>query len=186
MLECVQTHFNLDVEKYVRVNFGVFEKLVDAVGGVDIELTETEANALNHKVKTNTFKLSREVSVGMNHLNGYEALQYCRLRYTDSDWIRIRRQRATIAAIKEQSKSLSFRELNGAIDTILPMIQTNMEKGEIFSLILSLPQFLNNNEIEDMTIPASGTFSVLTLVDFVENSRILHEFFYGDDSNDVE
>ena len=186
MLTCVQTHFNLDVEKYVRVNFDVFEKIVDAVGGVDIELTKTEAAALNQEVYTNTFPLSRTVYVGMNHLNGYEALQYCRLRYTDSDWKRIERQRKTIAAIKEQCKDLSLSELNDAADTILPMIQTNLEKGEIFSLMLSLPQFLSNGEIEDMTIPAKGTFTNLNRVDFIENSRILHEFFYGEDKNDNE
>lgn len=186
MLYCVQTHFNLDVEKYVRVNFDVFEKLVDAVGGVDIELTQVEANALNHRGRTNTFPLSREVSVGMNHLNGYEALQYCRLRYTDSDWHRIVRQRKTIAAIKEQCKTLSLSELNSAADTVLPMVQTNLEKDEIFSLMLNLPQYINGTDIEDMTIPASGTFKKLTHVDFVENSRILHEFLYGESDSDVE
>lgn len=179
MISCVRTHFNLDVEKYVRVNFDVFEKLVDAVGGVDIELTETEAAALNHEVTTNTFWLSRRVNEGMNHLNGYEALQYCRLRYTDSDWQRIVRQRNTISAIMKQCKSLSIGELNDAVDTILPMIQTNLEKKEILSLMASMPQFLNS-EMEDMTIPVSGTYTKLSRVDFVENSRILHEFFYGE------
>jgi len=181
VLSCVQSHLGVDVEKYIRVNFNVFEKLVDSIGGVDIELTEMEALALNHKVKTNTYKLDRKVSVGMNHLDGFEALQYCRLRYIDSDWKRIERQRKTISAIQGQCRNLSLTELDEAANSILPMVQTNLDKSEIVSLLVSIPKFLDS-DIEDMTIPAKGTFTSLSKVDFKENSRILHDFFYGDDT----
>jgi len=179
VLSCVQSHFNLDIDKYVRVNFKVFEGIVNAVGGVDIELTKTEAAALNRDINTNTYELSRRVSVGMNHLNGYEALQYCRLRYIDSDWVRIERQRKTIAAIQKECRDLSLGQLDDLADAVLPMIQTNLEKSEILSLMSSAPKFLNA-EIKDMTIPAKGTYTSLSRVDFQENSRILHEFFYGE------
>ncbi len=179
VLSCVQSHFNLDIDKYVRVNFNVFEGIVDAVGGVDIDLTQVEADALNHDVETNTFPLSRRVHAGTNHLNGYEALQYCRLRYTDSDWVRIERQRKTISAIQKECRDLSIGQLDDLADAVLPMIQTNLEKSELLSLMASAPKFINA-EIEDMTIPAKGTYSSLSRVDFQENSRILHEFFYGE------
>ena len=177
VISCVQSHFNVDVEKYIRVNFNVFEKLIDSIGGVDIELTEIEAQAMNHEIPTNTFKLSRRVNPGMNHMNGFEALQYCRLRWTDNDWVRIKRQRTTIAAIQKQCRNLSITELDGAVNAVLPMVQTNLEKDEILSLIAYIPKLLNSS-IEDMTIPAEGTFSNLSHIDFNKNSQILHEFFY--------
>lgn len=177
VIYCVRSHFKIDVDKYIRVNFKVFEKLVNSIGGVDIELTEIEAKALNHEIPTNTYKISRRVNPGWNHLNGFEALQYCRLRWTDSDWVRIERQRTTIAAIQKQCRNLSLTELDGAINAVLPMVQTNLEKGEIVSLLTNIPKLLNSN-IDDMTIPAAGTFSNLSHVDFDANSKILHDFFY--------
>lgn len=178
VLECVRSHFKLDVDKYVRVNFKVFEDLINAVGGVDINLTSLEAKALNQEVDTNTEKLSRWIYAGENHLNGYEALQYCRLRYIDDDFARIKRQRKTIAAIKEQCKDLSLGELNDAADAVLPMVQTNLDKSQIISLMASIPQLLDS-EMDDMTIPAEGTFKNLATVDFKANTLILREFLYG-------
>ena len=179
MMETVRTHFNLDVDRYIRVNFNVFEKIVDSVGGVDIELTKKETRAMNHEIPTNTFPLDRKVKVGMNHLNGFEALQYCRLRWTDSDWVRIKRQRRTIKAIQSQCKNLSLGEIDDALDTVLPMIQTNLEKDELLALAGSVSKFLDG-EIVDMTIPADGTSEGTNHVDYEANRKILHEFFYGE------
>ncbi len=179
VISCVQTHFNVDVDKYVRVNFNIFKKLVDSIGGIDITLTEKEALALNHKIRTNTGRLPEPVYEGKNHMDGYTALQYCRLRYTDSDWVRIKRQRNTIKAIQKQCRNLSIAEIDNAADAVLPMIQTNLSKGEILSLLSIVPALLDS-EIEDMTIPAKGTYKNLSKIDFKENSRILNEFFYGD------
>lgn len=183
VIECVRTHLKLDVEKYIRVNFHVFEELIDAVGGVDIKLTSVEAAALNQEVHTNTAELSRRVHAGNNHLNGFEALQYCRLRYTDSDFVRIQRQRKTIAAIQKQCRDLSVSEINSAADAVLPMVQTNLEKSEILSLMTSIPQFLDS-DIADMTIPAEGTFKNLAKVDYEANTAILREFLYGISGDD--
>lgn len=180
IISCVQTHFNVDVEKYIRVNFNIFKKLIDSIGGVDITLTEKESLALNHKIRTNTGRLPKPVHEGKNHMDGYTALQYCRLRYTDSDWVRIKRQRNTIKAIQKQCKTLSLGELDDVADAVLPMIQTNLSKGEILSLLSNAPALLNS-EIEDMTIPAKGTYKSLGSINFKENSKILHEFFYGDE-----
>ena len=179
VIYCVRSHLKLDVEKYVRVNFTVFEKIIDAMGGVDIELTKLEASALNGFVETNTFPLDRLVSAGMEHLDGFEALQYCRLRYIDSDWQRIVRQRKTIAAIKDQVSDMSLGELDNLANTILPLVQTNLDKSDIVSLMFHLPKFLKS-DIEDMTIPAEGTFEFLSAIDYDANAKILQEFFYGE------
>ena len=179
VIACVRAHFNVNVDRFVRVNFDVFETLVDAVGGVDITLTETEAKALNGEVRTNTFPLSRRVSPGLNHLNGFEALQYSRLRFTDSDWVRIERQRAVIKALQQQATTLSLAQLDNAANQVLPMVQTNMEKAEIISLLIELPQLLSY-PIDDMTTPVPGSYTgTCSNVDYVKNSQILEEFLYG-------
>ncbi len=186
-LNTVQQCFDLDIDRYVRINFNMFIQAIDAIGGVDIDLTQLEADGLNGKVYTNaTVKVP--VSAGTNHMDGYSALQYCRLRFIDSDWQRIERQRKTIRAVVDKMKTLSLSEIDNLVDTILPMIQTNLDKKEIASLMLEVPSFLQNDIcISDMTIPVKGTYWGHTGVDgrnmfgvdFKENARILHEFFYA-------
>ncbi|MBQ3929048.1 MAG: LCP family protein, partial [Clostridia bacterium] len=105
VMQTVRTHFNLDTERYIRVNFSVFEKLIDLVGGVDITLTAEEAAALN-------LQSENKVKEGDNHLDGHSALQYARLRRIDSDWYRIKRQRRVIASIKNSMRNQSVGELN--------------------------------------------------------------------------
>lgn len=101
----------MDVNRYVRVNFDSFADIIDAVGGVDIELTSLEAQGLNGEVRTNAYA-KHKMYEGMNHLDGYDALQYSRLRYIDSDWKRIERQRNVIQAVVHKAQGLNLIELN--------------------------------------------------------------------------
>lgn len=183
-LQIVRDCFQLDVSRYIRVNFHFFEQIVDAVGGVDLVLTQAEADGLNGKVYTNAVTRT-PVTAGLNHLDGYDALQYSRLRYIDSDWKRIERQRKVIQAIGDQVKDASLLELNRLADTVLPLVQTNLTKGEITSLLLEAPGFLGA-QLEQMTIPTQDTCWNTTGVDgrkmigvdFEANAKILREFFY--------
>ena len=178
LLETVRTHFKLDVDKYVRVNFSMFEKLVDEVGGVDITLTEQEAYGLNKPSNRNTKKLKRKVYAGVNHFNGYEALQYARLRWIDDDFHRIERQREVIIAIKENLTDLSVSDLKDISEDCLPYVQTNLSAMEFADLLIKMPGYFDN-EVSQLTIPKKGTYKTLGHVDFKENTRILNEFLYG-------
>lgn len=125
----IRDYFLLDVAGYAHVDFDSFESLVDAVGGVDITLTEAEAGRLHLKT-------------GLNHLNGAQALSYCRLRSIDSNWQRIARQRTTVQAILNQVKDMKLSELDKLADKVLPLIHTDLSKTEITSLLMSAPKFL--------------------------------------------
>ena len=164
--------FNLDAERYIRVNFSVFETLVDQVGGVDVSLSAEEAEALNKLLK-------KEITAGVNHLDGYSALHYARLRSIDSDWHRIQRQRNVIASIKSGMKDQSVGELNQLATTCLPYVQTNLTSTEFADLLIHLPQYANG-DFSQMTVPQKGTFKGLGNVDFEANSKILRQFIYDD------
>lgn len=177
LLSTIQSHFNLDVDKYVRVNLMVFEKLIDEVGGVDLVLSEEEVYGLNTYPNGNTWQLDRTLKAGKNHLNGYETLQYSRLRWIDSDWRRIERQRKVIIAIKEQAKDMSIGELNDLAETCLPYVQTNLTSIEFAKLLINAPKY-TNGDLDQITIPKQGTFESLGNVDFNANSEILKDFLY--------
>ena len=189
-MQTVRDCFKLDVERYVRVNFNVVSKAIDKIGGVDIELTQAEAEHLN-SAKKNYYESGSDIQTvhaGTNHLNGDTAMAYARIRKIDSDWKRIERQRAVIQAAINQVKNSDIFTLNALADAILPMVQTNLTKAEITRLMLEVPAFLSEgSKMKQMTIPTYETCwnSVgvdgrkMIGVDFEANAQILREFFYG-------
>lgn len=184
--ETVRTCFRVDVSSYVRVNFNSVTTLVDALGGIDIEMTAAEAQYFNDGI----VKQPGVFHAGWNQLDGYQALCYARLREIDSDWTRIQRQRRVILAMVEAMKSASLLELNELLDLALPLVQTNMTKLEIASLMTYAPNLLGAS-FDQMTIPADGTYGVMTgmggrtlyAVDFEANAQILQAFLYGEDDH---
>ena len=177
LMETVRTHLKVDVDKYIRVNFAMFQKLIDEVGGVDIILDKQEVYGLNTYPNHNTWKLKRKVHEGLNHLDGYEALQYARLRWIDDDFHRIERQRKVILAIKENLNDLTVSDLKDISSDCLPYVQTNLTAVEFAGLLIKIPGYIQN-EAEQMTIPQKGTYKTLGHVDFAENAMILNDFLY--------
>lgn len=174
MSEC----FNIKLLGYVQADFEAFEKAVDAVGGVDIELTETESNALNGYVYTNTNPLDRVVSPGLNHLNGYETLQYCRLRYTDDDWHRQERQRTAIKALAAGVKGLNAKELNSLFNEVIGMVNTDIPKKDLAGLIVYAPKFLGK-DIQSLQVPDKNWLNGYIECDFSYESKKISNFVYG-------
>ncbi len=175
LIQTVETHFKVKIDNYVRINFSMFKKLIDELGGVDVVLSQKEADSLN------AAKHYQSVKAGSNHLDGKTALGYSRLRDIDSDWRRIERQRKVIASIKTKMKGKSLLELSSVAENCLPYVQTDLSSGEFASLLIKMPDLVSGS-FEDMTIPAKGTYHGLGNVDFSANSRILREFIYGKSS----
>lgn len=190
-MDTVEDCFNVQVDHYVRINFNSFVQIIDAVGGIDINLTELEAAAMNWEVPSNSMLIVNPVHEGLNHMDGYTALQYARLRKIDNDWQRIARQRTVIQAVLDQIQNASVTELDNLLNTVLPLVQTNFTKTEIAALLIQLPGFLGK-EAEQLSLPAEGTYGVRTGMDdrlmydpdWAENIRILQRFLYGSVSDE--
>lgn len=195
VMEEIQACYLLDVGHYVRTNIRAFMELIDVVGGINVYLSEEEADYINHWYKyryaTNHVRemdIQEElhsVSVGENHLNGATAMLYARCRAVDNDFGRMKRQRIVMQAIFNQIKDLSIPELNNMLNTILPLIQTNFTRGELATLVLEVPNILDG-DFETMQLPESSTFGSMTgmegrslfAVDFQKNSDDLKAFLY--------
>lgn len=178
--DCVENHLRVDVDHYVRVTFSTVKTVVDAIGGIDVELTEIEAAALQEKHPS--------LKPGMNHLNGEQALAFARLRKIDSDWFRVERQRKVILAAVQALKSADLKQLNNLLDETLPLIQTDMSMLDIADLMLYAPNFLKS-EFDQMTIPKQGTYGYKDgikgfAVDYEVNSQILRDFLYGTEEDE--
>ena len=190
-MKTVEDCFNVQVDHYVRVNFNSFVQIVDAVGGVDIDITELEAKALNWEVPSNSMLIVNHVDPGLNHFDGYTALQYARLRKIDNDWKRVERQRTVIQAVLDQGQNASVVELDNLLNTVLPLIQTNFTKSEIAALLVQLPGFLGC-DVEQLSMPLQGTYGTRTGMDnrlmydpdWVVNIKALQDFLYNDKTAD--
>ena len=121
--------FQIDFDAYAHVDFDSFREIIDTIGGVDVELTAGEADKLGLPYG------------GMNHLDGKQALAFCRLRSIDSNWERTGRQRRTIQAVLTKAKTLSLTDLNDLADSVLPMIDTDLDNETITGLMMSLGKF---------------------------------------------
>jgi anionic cell wall polymer biosynthesis LytR-Cps2A-Psr (LCP) family protein len=185
--------FKIEIDHYVRVNFNTVIRVIDAIGGIEIELTKAEADYLNEFNETVTNMASTPTQKpcveGVNHLDGGMACHYARLRGVDDDWHRMERQRKCILAVVNQLKGSSFSELNELCDIVLPLIQTNLTKLEIAELILYSPNFLKS-EFDQMTIPIPNSYGGISCfsgvsgwaLDYNKNNAALHEFLFGADS----
>ena len=150
---CLKDNFGIEIDYNIEINFDSFIKVIDYLDGVDIELTEAEAKYLNDDDVWVTY----DVEPGMQHLDGMAALCYARMRKaegdSDSDIKRTARQRQLIEALLGKIRNLNLSELQGVADTLLPLITTTMQPGDIANLLLKVAPLLSNLEIESHTVP---------------------------------
>lgn len=138
----LEQNFNIKVDGYVLVNFDCFEELVDAVGGVDIELTEREAEYLNTTNYISEEKY-RTMVPGVNHMNGNQALGYCRVRRVSTisgesiDFGRTTRHREVLNAIFNKCKTSNMFELTNLMLKVLTIkgIKTDITENMWYSYL---------------------------------------------------
>lgn len=166
MVSAIERNFDVKVDGYVQVNFDTFAQIVDAIGGVDVELTEEEVTALNNEgyiyagVWTQAY-----VTPGKNHLNGHDTLEYARLRAVDDNFGRQQRQRTVMQAMLKQVRNLPLFRLNHAVNKILPLIHTNLPKGTLFRIFLHAPQFIGSN-LKQLQVPEKEGSASYTMSNF--------------------
>ena len=143
--DCLKLNFGVEVDHNIEVDFSGFEKIIDAMGGVDMELTGSEAYIVG-------------VRTGMNRLNGKQALEYSRIRQLDNDFGRTNRQRKVIAALVEQVRNLSMTELLELTDVIFPMITTDMTNADIVNYVTEFFPILADLQITTQSVPGDGEY----------------------------
>ena len=136
-INCVESLYKIDIDQYAIVNFDSFEGIVDALGGVTIEMTDAEINEINSKpLRYNRVTIEKqfEGDKGKQKLNGKQALAYCRIRKLDSDNKRADRQKTCLIEIFNQSKDASKVKLIKIVNKLIPYVKTSFNKGEIVKI----------------------------------------------------
>ena len=143
LIQTIEQNFGIKIDDYATVNFEMFTALVDGLGGVDVEVTENEADYINNRHRYGKEKKPDAFESGESvHLNGYQALWYSRIRKLDSDFMRTQRQRKVISAIaskvKGQINPIGIFGLVSTAKEVAPYIETTLSTSDFWSLVFSL------------------------------------------------
>ena len=155
-IETLERDYKIDIDYYVAVDFTSFPKVIDALGGVTVDMKEYEQRYINRT----TTAIKKIPNYGPVKLDGKQALVYARIRKcdADSDVSRTRRQRTLITSIINSAKGASLTQLNNAIDTLLPLLATDCSRSQILSYgAQALAQGWLNYEIKQVTMPDEDT-----------------------------
>nr|WP_302419016.1 LCP family protein [uncultured Romboutsia sp.] len=123
LINTIKNNFGIDVDKYVAVSFESFEKIIDILGGVEINVSEKEVSQINGVSNS-----------GIQTLNGSQALAYSRIRYIDSAYERDNRQRTVIEALYNKFANGSSDNIMEIANEVLRYTKTNMAPLEIVSI----------------------------------------------------
>ena len=151
-------NFQIAIDGSIEVDFTHFSEIIDALGGVELELRQDEADVINQQTGSC-------LSEGTQSLDGFQALTYSRIRSLDldGDFSRTNRQRKVISALVDSLRGSTLKELTPVIGKILPMLTTDMNRGQLFLYALDILPHLSEIDIRSQKIPADGTFSDQTI-----------------------
>jgi LCP family protein required for cell wall assembly len=193
LIDTIEQNFELDIQHYATVDFNSFIDVIDALGGVEVEVQKSEIRELN-KFIPETYRWSKNKdkgsieyiqNSGKQKLNGYQALSFSRIRKNDSTAERDRRQRDVIQALINEAKDLPKSKYAGVVNSLLPYVKTNMNPNTIISLGTQLIG-IGNLDLKSLEFPMNidkgrkiGNSGFVIPFDS-EDINVLHDFIFKD------
>ncbi len=188
----IAQNFRLKIDDYIGVNFQSLPVLIDAMGGLDIELTAKEITQIPavgcYTVADNPNFIGMTGTPGVHHLNGYQAMQYARIRKIDSDFKRTERQRKVITLLMEKAKTMNYTQLISMVYKAVSYVDTNFSTDELLDFAGNALKYSSytiensyhlpkNGEYQSTSIPGKGNGLLL-----INNKKVvqdLHNYIYG-------
>lgn len=195
LLQTVEENFDVNIDYYATVNFYSLMNIVETVGGVEVNVEAHELKILNdsipghhdmyYKNRENKKPVELISSTGVHNLNGYQALAYSRIRYSDSAYARDERQREVVQAIANKLSSTSITKYPEVMNALLPYISTNIKPADIVNLAFTSYKIGLGN-IKQLEFPVEEYRSGKTIGNkgwVIEwnkekNLNILHDFIF--------
>lgn len=145
-LKSLNEALDLNITEYVTVNFDAVIAAVNALNGVEIDITSEELKFINDYIdatsQSSGVKSSHLSKAGRQTVDGVQAVAYSRIRYTaGGDYKRTERMRTVVTAMAKKAKTLNIGQLNKLADEILPRVSKNIENNDIIALIPSALSF---------------------------------------------
>lgn len=182
-------NLDLDIQHYVTVDFAALVNVIDAVGGIEIEVTEEEIPYINGyavEIIQNTGVDTWAVTApGYQNLTGVQATAYARIRYTaGDDFKRAERQRTVLLKLAEKLQTCDLSTLVNIIDEVFPMVETNFTMTEIIMYAKDIAKFQIGQtdgfpfEKDTMSYGSAGDSVIALTLEY--NVIQLHQFLFPD------
>lgn len=196
-INMLNANLDLDITDYVTVDFNSVVEIVDAVGGVEVEVTDQEAAYMNglepgtgyiNEVAEVSGKMDEAIlldGAGTYTLNGVQACAYARIRYTaGSDFKRTERQRLILSKVVEKAQKSDLSTVNKVIDEVFDSVKTSYSLSELLSLAAQMFNY-KIGETEGFpflknTVTLGSKGDVVVPCTLESNVDQLHEFLFDD------
>lgn len=176
-IRTLNQNYGLRIEDYVTVNFVNMAAIVDAFGGVEMEVTAEEIEKINLNLRNLYWEVEQQkqqdIAVGtydeLNYpiildsdymsatgdvatylLNGNQAVSYGRIRNIGSDFGRVERQQKVLTGLVQRVKQLSITDYPSLIKNLMPYCETNLDLNDIMSMV---PILATDMDMESISIP---------------------------------
>lgn len=189
LMETVKETYNINIDKYIIINFWGFEAIVDYIGGIEVDVKDYQLEELNKYIGESTGGNDCPVEeAGIQTLNGKQALSYARIRYNVGDeYERTDRQREVIFKVIEKLQNTKPSKYLGIMNTMLEYIRTNIDPLEALNMAYTIYKF-PSLEVQQLQMPLVALSETrnykdlgsVFLMDRLQNASILYNFIYED------
>lgn len=190
-IKTINENFGLNIKDFVSVNFGDLAHIIDALGGVQINIKNNEVKLVNDYIKdvasVTGLKGEPLSNSGMQNLNGVQAVAYSRIRYVgNGDFERTERQRTVLTALFEKITKAGVSEYPSLVNKLLPYVETSLSTGDIIKTgTNALSAGITN--LEQERFPIDGYCKPLTKngvwylqVDLTATKKQIYEYIFND------
>ena len=192
--ETMILNFGIHVDAFVEVDFSGFTKVVDTLGGVEVTMSQREADYMNTFYWGAGIDNSNwNLTAGTHVLTGEQALSFSRIRKvptingTRDDFGRTERQRAVLNEVLRRCKTMDAGTAYALITDLIPIVKTDISKGEIINYFLTLFPLLAGTKIQTQRIPIDGSYELtwvgsldVVLPDLEKNRQFLYDTLIPD------
>ncbi len=189
-IQMLNTNLDLDIEDFITVGFKGLKDTVDALGGVEIEITQGEISHLNNYQYSMAEDMEIEYTPikepGLQELNGLQATAYCRIRQIGNDFQRTERQREVLTQISEKAKTMSVTQLEQIATAAFEEVYTSLELQEILDLLKDVKSYeiVETSGFPQMDMLTTGTIgshgSCVVPINLESSVVWLHEFLFDE------
>jgi len=187
-INMLNMNLDLNIQKYVTVNWSVVSEVIDTLGGVEVDVSEAEMKEMNKFILETAAVAHKKVNYikkpGKQTLDGVQATTYARIRKgVGDDYARTGRQRLLIELALKKAVKADLGTINDLIDTVFPQISTNLTMSEILKYAKSLTKYqigeTSGFPFEKWNATLSGRGSCAYTKDLAGEVSQLHEFLFG-------
>lgn len=159
LMKTLNEDFNYNIQYYATIDFHAFQAMVEVIGGVDVDVKDYEMSQLNYYIKEANWHNPQFLThAGFQHLNGQQALSYCRIRKAgNNDYERTERQRKVLSLIITKVKKMSIFKYPSLLTAIMPDIKTNIPTPKLANLGFTVMKFGSVN-VQSARIPADNLY----------------------------